>query len=315
MILNHVPVEGEIVYAPSFHVRGYTKITGGANAEHDKRLFEQGLLFPTTEDAIAETGRIYNVLAVDKLRTEEALQEEKAEDILSNEKDSEAIFPMAEEVADEEHDFLEEPLVVEDGRSAQDSTEALTEQEISTEQVDESIDSAIDESAMGMFARHKYRRRREMEEATTTVKSESISEPPVTEDVSEEVEDFSSENRACVASVQMKDIDEEKLREAEAYQDCADLFDIQEELFVHGTSFSPAVRVSGGILLDRVERAREQFIEETSKNGSRADSAEAFVDLVESIPENSRAKILSIMGPQQFATMMARFYAFAKEGM
>ena len=264
MLLDHVPVEGEIVYAPSFHVRGYTKITGGANAEHDKTLFEKGLLFPTIEDALVATSRLYEILEEEKQRVLEA-HERSILALCENESQSQ----------DESCDY--QPNANEP--SGNDVSEV---------------------KSTGMFSSRRRRRARRTD-------SPSPPEPDI-----EEAENNESLDDFVLLDEEPLD-DEANARLVSAYEQCAKLFDIGDEIVVRGTPYSAATRVAGGVLVDRVEQAREDFILFTERKLGRDKSAETFVRLVNNIPKDARAKILAIMGARPFAEMMAGFCNSALE--
>ena len=260
-MLNHIPNTGEIVYAPSFHERGYTKIHGGKNAEHDKKLFEMGLLFGSTEEAISKTDEIYAVLAEPKVSQEETPEESLA--VLMNQAES------------HQGSFIEE-----------DEEPTDIPQTSSDDQAEENV-----------------------EEPKAPQMDESLTDGKETEPIAETKQDEP-----------LSAIDDSE-RIAQAYKKSIELFmsattfNAKKGIFIPKTFFTPKERVAGGILSDRIEKARENFIMYTSRKASRTESAEAFATMVENIPKEARAKLLAIMGPAQFAEMLTGFFRIAKEGM
>lgn len=268
-MLNHIPNTGEIVYAPSFHERGYTKIHGGKNAEHDKKLFEMGLLFGSTEEAISKTDEIYAVLAEPKVS-----QEEESLAVLMNQAESHQ-----DSLIEEDEEQTDIPQTSSDDQAEENVAEPQAPQ------MDESLTDG-----------------KETEPIEETKQDEPLSEEQPTEETAEEVVD-----------------DNERI--AQAYKKSIELFmsattfNAKKGIFIPKTFFTPEERVAGGILSDRIEKARESFIMYTSRKASRTESAEAFATMVENIPKEARAKLLAIMGPAQFAEMLTGFFRIAKEGM
>ncbi len=271
-MLNHIPNIGETVYAPSFHERGYTKIYGGKNAEHDKKLFEMGLLFGSTEEAISKTDEIYAVLTEPKVGQEETSEESLA--VLMNQAESHQ-----DSLIEEDEEPTDIPQTSSDDQAEENAAEPQAPQ------MDESLTDG-----------------KETEPIAETKQDEPLPKEQPTEETAEEVVDDSE-------------------RIAQAYKKSIELFmsattfNAKRGVFIPKTFFTPEERVAGGILSDRIEKARENFIMYTSRKASRTESAEAFATMVENIPKEARAKLLAVMGPAQFAEMLTGFFRIAKEGM
>ena len=281
-MLKELPAVSNVVYAPSFHARGYTKIVVGDNTEQDEKLLGKGLLFETKAEASDMTEAIFDIL--DKAASPATEEPLSADDDMP--------FDACEPLGVDGWN-AEEPVVDEDEPvDTPDSEESVEEYGTPTEDDTPQEEPQTEDEPVSN---------------ETQTENENVSEKNTSEEEisnSSQVVVTEEEKESLLGKPTVPSI-------AESIDECSKLFDFNADTVINSTPFSAKTRIAGATLLDHVEEAREDFVMFSRvKNKLTAEEATAeFVSLVREIPRNLRAQVISVMGSRPFAEMLVGMWS------